>query len=231
MKPAANKSIKQWAVDDRPREKAVLKGLDALSDTELIAILIGNGTRNKSALDLSKELYEFMDNSLEKLAQSSIQNMSNAIKGIGTAKATSIAVALELGRRRSKLNAEIIILNNSKKLYEYLLPYFYDKTNEYCYVAYLNPRLRLIALEKHSSGGVTQSIIDPKLLLKRALELGATCISVAHNHPSGNINPSEADRKITARLKEACSFLDILLTDHIIITNNDYYSFADNGMI
>jgi DNA repair protein RadC len=225
-----NIPIKQWAADDRPREKAMLKGLESVSNAELIAILIGNGTTNKSALDLAKELLQLHQNNLDTLARKSIAQLSKCVKGIGAAKACSILVALELGRRKTHES----VLDKNTFVYPrdfagLLTPLMGDKTVEEFYIVFLTNSNRLLGIEKISIGGSKSTIVDVKVILKRILETEATKVVVAHNHPSGSLVPSPQDHSITQRLKAGCDAIDILLTDHMIITNNGYYSFADEG--
>ena len=228
--PNQKTSIKNWAIDDRPREKAISKGLEALSDAELIAILLGNGTTNKSALDLAKELLDTCDKNLEQLARKDISQISKSIKGIGPAKATTIVVALELGRRKNIAAAlEKKVFLNSKQVADFFIPILGDKNIEEFYIVFLNNANKLISYQKHSTGGSTSTIVEPKLIVQKCLNNNAKNIFIIHNHPSGQLQPSQADFNITQKIKTACNFFDIIVKDHIIITNNGYYSFADEG--
>jgi DNA repair protein RadC len=225
-------SIKNWAKDERPREKVINKGLSALSDTELIAILINNGTTNKSALDLAKEVYSLANNNFADLGSLSVHEITKAIKGIGPAKAVAICTALEIGRRR-QTNETIVkkIINSQEDAVNLLQPLLCDKTEEQFAVVYLNTRNAILHYEIIAIGGITSCIADVRIIFKRALELQSTKIIIAHNHPSGNINPSEQDFKLTEKVKEAGKLLNIELLDHIIITNNLTYSFANDNKL
>jgi DNA repair protein RadC len=225
-----NIPIKEWAIDDRPREKAMQKGLESLSDAELIAILIGNGTTNQSALDVAKSILNLCDNHLDILARKTIKELSKMVKGIGPVKAVSILAGLELGRRKSILLAtEKKVFTKSRDFAALLSPILADKTVEEFYLVFLNSGNKLIHFEKLSTGGTSATIVDLKIVLKKCLDAQCSGLVIAHNHPSGNLNPSEKDIKITEKIKEGCKMIDVLLTDHIIITNNGYYSFADEG--
>jgi DNA repair protein RadC len=227
-----NISIKNWAIDDRPREKAVAKGVESLSDAELIAILIGNGTINKSALEVAQDLLLTCNRNLEELARKSIKELCKNTKGIGVAKAVTILVALELGRRKSaNIAKDINVFKKAKDFFGLIQPMLEDKTVEEFYVIYLNNGMRLISIEKISSGGLASTVVDIRVIMQKCLELQSTRIVLAHNHPSGNLSPSESDRYLTDRIRKACSYFDILLTDHLIITNNGYYSFAEEERI
>jgi DNA repair protein RadC len=224
-------TIKQWAEDDRPREKLLLKGRAALSDAELLAILISTGSKNESALDLARKVLSLSNNNLNALGKLSIQELQQ-IKGIGEAKAITIAAALELGRRRKdSMPKEKPILNSSRKCYEELHPMLADMHYEEFWVLYLNRKNELIKSIQVSKGGVAGTVVDARLILKPAIECLASNIVLGHNHPSGNLKPSEADIKITRQIKDAARLLDMQLIDHIIVGNNSYYSFADEGML
>jgi DNA repair protein RadC len=222
--------ITQWAIDDRPREKAMLKGLESLSDAELIAILIGNGTTNKSALDVAQELLNNCKKDLDILARKSIKELSKITKGIGPVKATTILVALELGRRKSQSKT-----NNTKQYkrwtdyVELMKPLLEDKPIEEFYAMFFKRNATLIGYEKISMGGIHATVVDVKIIMKRCVDHGASQLAIAHNHPSGSMEPSFQDIQLTQRIKDACKIFDILFTDHIIITNNGYYSFAENA--
>ncbi|MFQ3580003.1 MAG: DNA repair protein RadC [Bacteroidales bacterium] len=221
--------IKQWSEDDRPREKMQKKGVSALSDSELIAILIGSGTKNKSAVEVSREILEKCNNELNVLAKKTIKELQN-FNGIGEAKAISIVAALELGKRRK---AEEVIkrkkITSSQDAFEYFHPLLCDLHHEEFHVLYLNRANNIISSEKISSGGTTGTVADIKIIFRMALENRAQAIIVAHNHPSGNIQPSEADNQLTRKIKEAAKIFDMSFLDHIIIGNNNYYSYLDNG--
>lgn len=225
------KPIKEWNEDDRPREKMALKGSSALSNAELIAILIANGTREKSAVDLAKEILDFAQNDLNNLARLSLKEMQQ-IKGIGQAKAISILAALELGRRRQQyMSLEKKKISSSKDAFEILAPMIADKEHEALAVLYLNTANKVTQTEILSYGGLSATIVDIRIILKNALLHLAPKIIIAHNHPSGNMQPSKADKDITEKLKQASSYLEIQFLDHLIIGQDSYYSFADEGYI
>lgn len=221
--------ITDWAESDRPREKLRDKGKLALSDAELLAILIGSGTVSMSAVDLSKKILKEADNSLNNLARFSLKDLQQ-FKGIGEAKAITIMSALELGRRRKELEpAKRIQITSSRDAYNLLLPNLLDLHHEEFWVIFLNKANVVIKPERMSFGGVSGTVADPKLIFKRALEEVASAIILAHNHPSGNLKPSQADIHITQKMKEGGKYLDISVLDHLIFTNDGYYSFADEG--
>ncbi len=223
--------IKQWSEDERPREKMLQKGSAALTDAELLAILIQNGTKQKSALDLAREILQLVNNDLEKLGRLSIKELQQ-VKGIGQAKAITLMAAMELGRRRQLTQSpEKIVINNSKAAAQIFNPLLRDLNHEALAIIYLNNAGKILHQEILSFGGITNTIVDIKLILKNALLHLASNIIVAHNHPSGTLNPSNADIDITQKLKEAAKAVDIKLYDHIIIAGNDFYSFNENGMM
>ena len=229
MEPT-NFPITNWSEDDKPREKLMLKGKSALSDAELIAILIGSGNRNESAVDLSKRILSTIDNNLNALGKLSIQQLMN-FKGIGEAKAISIIAAMELGRRRRAEEAvELKKITSSKMIFELMQPIIGELPHEEFWVLYLNNANKVLSKSQQGKGGITGTIIDVRLVFKTALELGATALILSHNHPSGNLNPSDADKKITQKLKAAGSHLDIQVLDHVIIGENGYFSFVDEGI-
>jgi DNA repair protein RadC len=224
-------SIKDWAADDRPREKLLLKGVQSLSDAELLAILIGSGTRKISAVELSRQVLALSNNNLSDLGKQSLTELMK-IKGIGQAKAISIIAAIELGRRRSQTDTtEKYGISSSKDVFNYFQPFLSDLSHEEFWVLYLNRANKVIDKYKLSQGGVSGTVIDVRLVLKRAIELLASSIVICHNHPSGNRNPSENDFAITEKLKQAAAQMDIKLVDHLIIADNSYYSFCDEGKI
>ena len=226
------KRIKKWAIDERPDEKLVSKGSDALTNAELLTILIPTGTRNRSALDIAKDLLEKGNQSLLELSKLSLADFKK-IKGIGEKKAVTIIAALELGKRRQLSQAlERPSISNSKSAYEILVTYFLDIVVEQFYVIYLSNNNAVLSVEKMSEGGMTATMVDARVIFKRALEItGATKIVLAHNHPSGNLTPSQADKLLTQRMKEAGKFLEFELLDHVIVGHNQYFSFADEGLI
>jgi len=224
-------SIKQWAEDDRPREKLMLKGKAALSDAELIAILISSGNDEESAVSLSQRILEGSQNNLLELSKLSVTDLKK-YRGIGEAKALSIIAAMELGRRRQRSSAlEKPIIQNSQKAYDYIQASLSDLAHEEFVVLYLSKSLKVISHETLSRGGISGTIADVKIILKSAIEKLATYIIVAHNHPSGNLKPSQQDIDLTKKLKAACSTMEITLNDHLIIGENAYYSFSDEGML
>ena len=227
-----NTSIKNWAVDDRPREKMLLKGYVALSNAELLAILINNGTKEKSAVDVAKELLTAVGNDLQKLAKLSVKEIIKLnIKGIGEAKAISIAAALELGLRRDVSEKKLEIVIQSKDAAEYLRARLKYMSHEVFAVVYLNRANKIKHYEIVSEGGITGTVADPRIILKKALENDAVSIILCHNHPSGSIKPSRADEDLTQKIKEAASYFDIKVLDHIIVSEEGYFSFADEGLL
>ena len=223
-------NILSWAEEDRPREKLMLKGKAALSDAELIAILIGSGSRDLSAVDLSKLILQSVNNNLNELAKLSINDLMK-FKGIGDAKAISIAAALELGRRRK--DSEMIKkpkVSSSADAYEAIRPHLMDLMHEQFWVLLLNRANEIIRPQQISIGGVVGTVADPKMIFKAAIEHLASSIILVHNHPSGNLTPSQADKDLTKKVKEAGKILDIPVLDHLIFTDNGYFSFADNGI-
>ncbi len=222
--------INKWSKDDRPREKLLQKGVSALSDAELIAILIGSGNREESAVALSQRILKDADNNWHELAKLSLKDLMK-YKGIGEAKAISIVAALEIGRRRNMSEAlERKAVKSSRDAFDLLAPNLSDKPVEEFWVIYLRKNT-VIGVQKLHQGGLDNSLVDIRMLLKSLLDKGATAFIVAHNHPSGSLRPSESDRKLTRKIMEAVNYLDISLLDHLIIAGNDYYSFADNGNI
>ena len=221
--------ITNWSEDDRPREKLILKGKSALSDAELIAILIGSGNRNESAVDLSKRILASAD-TLNALGKMSLAQLTN-FKGIGEAKAISIIAALELGRRRRTEDVvDLVKITSSKLVFEIMQPIIGELPHEEFWVLFLNNSNKVILKSQLSKGGISGTIVDVRLVFKLALETGATGLILCHNHPSGLLKPSEADIKITKRLKIAGDSLDVKVLDHLIITETKYYSFVDEGI-
>ncbi len=221
--------ITNWSEDDRPREKLMLKGKESLSNSELIAILIGSGSRNESAVALSKRILASVD-SLNMLGKMSISQLMN-FKGIGEAKAIAIIAALELGRRRrAEDSVELVNITSSKLVFEIMQPIIGELSHEEFWVLFLNNSNKVISKSQLSKGGITGTIVDVRLVFKLALENGATGLIVCHNHPSGNLTPSNADKEITNKLKRAGESLDVKVLDHLIITETKYYSFVDDGI-
>ena len=223
------KSIKEWAKDDRPREKMVAKGKAALSNAELIAILLRIGKEGQSAVELARSLLDSVDNDLIRLSNLSLDDLKK-FKGIGEAKAITIMAALELGKRRRGAEANIPkAVKDSKDTFERFLPFIDDPKQEHFLIMYLNQSCHALKVECISNGGTTNVIADPKIVFKNALNIGATCLVMGHNHPSGNPRPSEDDRQLTKKFVAAGKLLDIAVIDHIIIGNERYYSFRDHG--
>jgi DNA repair protein RadC len=224
-------SIKNWAADDRPREKLQIKGLQSVSDAELLAIIIGSGTRETSAVELARHILLEAGNSLGNLGKKSVADLTK-IKGIGKAKAINIVAAMELGRRRKMAETtDLFQVSSSKDIYEYISPVISDLSYEEFWVIYLNRANKIMERYKLSQGGISGTVTDIRLILKRALELLATSLIICHNHPSGNINPSEQDKQITDKLKTASAQMDIKLLDHIIVSDKMYFSFCDEGLL
>jgi len=224
-------TIKQLAEDDRPREKMLLKGSRALSDAELIAILIGSGNKKETAIQLSQRILINCNNDINQLARLSIQQLCT-YKGIGDAKAISIAAALELGRRRdNQTPEERSTITSSQSAFHLLSPILRDLPHEEFWILILNRANKLISKEPVSSGGINATLVDARKVFKPAILQTASSIILAHNHPSGNTKPSEEDIKLTRKLKEAGKLFDINVIDHIIIAENTYFSFADEGLL
>ncbi len=224
-------TIKSWSLDDRPREKLITKGKSILSDAELIAILIGSGNREESAVDLSKRILDSVNNNIYELAKLPLEKLTT-FKGIGEAKAIAIITALELGKRSQlEVRVEHPKINSSKQVFSLMQPLLGDLSHEEFWVLYLNNSNKVLSKDQISKGGITATLVDVRLLYKRALELSAVAIILCHNHPSGKLNPSKADKQLTQKIKEGGTSLDIKLLDHIIITEKSYFSFADNGEI
>jgi DNA repair protein RadC len=224
-------TIKFWALDDRPREKLIAKGKKTLSDAELIAILIGSGNREESAVGLSKRILKSVNGNINELAKLSVEKLST-FKGIGEAKAISIITGLELGKRRQlEVALEKPKITSSKDVANLMQPILGDLEHEEFWVLFLNNSNKVVAKSQISKGGLTATIVDIRLVFKRALELTSVGIIVCHNHPSGKLQPSNADKNLTQRIKEAGITLDIKLLDHLIITEKAYFSFADEGLL
>lgn len=224
-------TIKSWALDDRPREKMQFKGKNSLSDAELVAILIGSGNREESAVALSQRILQSVSNNLQQLSKLSVEELMQ-FKGIGEAKAISIVTGLELGKRR-QLETTISkpIITSSLDVYKLMQSVIGDLQHEEFWVLYLDNSNKVLAKQQISKGGLTATLVDIRLLYKRALELTAIGIIVCHNHPSGKLKPSSADIQLTQKIKEGGSTLDIKLLDHLIITEKMYFSFADEGIL
>ncbi len=226
-----NHSIKHWAIDDRPREKLLSKSPMALSDSELLAILINSGEKGKSAVDLGKELLTLGKNNLQKLGRLSTRELMK-VSGIGQAKAVRIAAALELGRRRqagSQLHK--VSVKGSRDVGKYLQTLLRDYSHEVFGVVYLNRAHKINHFEIISKGGISGTVADPRIILKKALEENATSLILCHNHPSGNLKPSKADEELTHKIVQAACYFDIQILDHIIVSDEGYFSFADDGIM
>ncbi len=224
-------TIKGWSPADRPREKLLLKGTSALSDAELLAILIGSGTAKLSAVDVSKKVLQHAGNNLHELAKLFVKDLIK-VKGIGEAKAITIVAALELGRRRKEVDAnEKPKISSSKDAYDQIAGDLMDLPHEEFWVLLVNRAHRIIWKKRISEGGVSGTVADPKIIFKMALEELASGVIVAHNHPSGNLMASQSDIDLTKKLKEAGKFLEIQLLDHLIICGQKYLSFADEGLL
>lgn len=224
-------TIKHWAKDDRPREKLIELGADKLSNSELLAILIHNGTTKKSALDLAREILRLGNDNLNELGKLSLANLMT-VKGIGEAKAVTIAAALELGRRRQGGNlVQKNAASSPDEIARFLQEKFKDLTREVFAVLYLNHALKIVGFEVVSEGGITGTVADARVILRKALEKSAVKIVLCHNHPSGNLKPSHADQVLTDKIKQAAELVDIKVIDHIIVSDEGFYSFAEEGLI
>lgn len=223
-------AIKFWAEDERPREKMLLKGRSALSDAELLAIIIGSGTRNLSALELARRLLIDHDHDISKLAKSSIQALMK-YPGIGEAKAIALATAFELANRKIYKGDKPVYIRSSKDSYDTLRYAFADVSHEEFYVIYLNRANKIIVCEQLSKGGLSGTVADGKLIFHRALELKSSALILSHNHPSGQLKPSPQDTELTRRMTQFGKMIDIQILDHIIVAGNNYLSFADEGLM
>ena len=224
-------TIKSWAEEDRPREKLLVHGRRSLSDAELIAILIGSGNRQESAVELSKRILLSHSNDLDRLAKLSVQDLSK-FNGIGEAKAIAIIAALELGRRKNdSCIPDKVQVGNSRDVYKALLPMFSDLTHEEFWIVLLNRANKITSKHLISKGGQAGTVADPKIIFNTVLQYQAASVILAHNHPSGNLKPSSADISLTNKLVASGKLLDVSVLDHLIITDKDYYSFADEGLM
>ena len=223
--------IRHWSEEDKPREKLLHKGKTMLSDAELIAILIGSGSRNESAVALSQRILASVGNNLNALGKTSISKLMT-FKGIGEAKAIAIQAAMELGkRRRIEATIELSKITSSQSVFEIMQPILGELAHEEFWIIYLNNANKIISKSQLSKGGITGTIVDVRLVFKTALEMGAVGIILIHNHPSGTLKPSESDKQITRKLKTGGEHLDIKILDHIIVTETNYYSFSDAGIL
>ena len=224
-------TIKTWAVNDRPREKFIQKGSEALSDSELIAILIRSGTADRSALVVAREIFSLAKDNLSSLAKLQLKDLIT-VKGVGHTKAITLMTALELGRRRRLCEAvDRSMISSSIDAFNLMKPLLEDLSVEQFWAVYLNNSNKVLSQQKISEGGMTATIVDIRLILKRALEVNATALVLCHNHPSGALKPSEADISLTDKVKKAAKLMDIQVLDHIIVTDQSYFSFADQGRI
>ncbi len=225
-------SVKNWAEEDRPREKILLKGIHSLSDAELLAIIICSGNKNESAVELSQRILQSVGNSLNQLGKVSVKQLISSFYGVGEAKALSIMAAMELGKRRK---AEDVFkqarFTSSYDIYEYFFPLMSDLPHEEFWVAFLNRSNRVIDRLKVSQGGVSETVVDIKLILKESVIRLASSIVLCHNHPSGSAEPSWQDDGITRRIKDSCRMLDIAVLDHLVLCDGKYYSYADEGRV
>jgi len=227
-----NLTIKEWAIDDRPREKLLSKGVLSLSDAELLAILIGSGSRNETAVALSKRILHSVQNNLQELGKLSIEQLISSFVGIGEAKAITIIAAMELGRRRKlSENLQRPLLDSSQLAFEYLSPLLSDLPHEEFWIVLLNNAKKVIAHYKIGQGGITSTSADVRLIARKALENNAISVILAHNHPSGNLQVSNADLSITQQIKKALKLFDITLIDHLILSGNTFLSFADECLL
>jgi DNA repair protein RadC len=225
-------AIKNWSPEDQPREKLVLKGAETLSNAELLAILINNGNKTHTAVEIARELLQHVHNNLQLLANLSMEEILNCrINGLGKSKAVGIIAALELGVRRNMAINKKNIVKQSSDVAAFLQAELGHKQLESFVVVYLNRANHIIRQEIISEGGITGTVADPRIILKKALDHHAVSIILCHNHPSGNLKPSKADEQLTTKIKNAAAFLDIQVMDHIIVSEEGYYSFADEGLI
>lgn len=230
-KPKLSTNIKSWAEDDRPREKLIAQGQRALSDAELIAIIINSGSRDETAVELARRILMASHNNLNELSRLNVNDFKK-FKGMGPAKAVSLVAALELGRRKKGEEApKVTKIESSKDIFNIMHPLLSDLRHEEFWIIYLNRAHKVIRHEQLSSGGITGTIVDNKIILKNAIDLMASAVVLCHNHPSGNLKPSTADIEITKKMVQAGKILDISVLDHVIIAGNAYYSFADEGAL
>lgn len=226
-----NSKIKNWSVEDRPREKLMKQGIQYLSNTELLALIIGSGTKEMNAVELARMILLSAKNNLNDLGKLSVEELVK-VKGIGVAKAITLVAALELGSRRGKsYSDEKVIIKNSQTAFDILQPKIGDLEHEEFWIVVMNRAHKVLDTMKISQGGITGTVIDTRIILKYAIDKRATSLIVSHNHPSGNRKPSEADINITKKIKNAAALMDITLLDHIIVADKSYFSFADEGLL
>ncbi len=229
--PPSNLPITSWAEDDRPREKLLLKGRQSLSDAELLAILLGSGSKNESAVSLAQRILAEVGNSLNELGKRNLSELMK-FKGIGEAKAITILAAMELGRRRQSSDSLVRpVIGSSRDAFECAAPLLMDLPHEEFWMLLLSKSNKVISKEKMSSGGMDATIVDMKMVFAKAIEKKAVSIICCHNHPSGNTRPSQADIELTKKLKSGGEILGIAVLDHLIVADNNYFSFADEGMM
>ncbi len=231
MKTYHNTTIKNWSVEDRPREKLLKSGVQSLSNAELLALLIGSGTKENNAVDLARNVLASVKNNLYDLGKLKTEELVK-VRGIGMARAITLQAALELGtRRNSSYGEEKVMIRNSESAFEVLYPIIGELDHEEFWIIILNRAHKVLKTEKISQGGLTGTVIDTRMILKHALDKRATSIIISHNHPSGNKTPSEADINITKKIKGAAGIMDITVLDHIIVAGKTYFSFADDGLM
>ena len=223
-------TINRWAEEDRPREKMISKGAQALTNAELLAILIGSGNDEDSAVALMQKVLAAYDNSLDRVGRLSIDELCR-FKGIGPAKAVTILAACELGRRRAVEQPESRVVRSAAQVYEYFYPMMRDLAVEECHVLLLNQSARIIDSVRIGMGGLTETVVDVRIILREALLKRATSLILCHNHPSGNLRPSGHDDRLTHQVQEAARVLNLTLADHVIFTDHGYYSYADEGRL
>ncbi|MEN8227541.1 MAG: DNA repair protein RadC [Bacteroidota bacterium] len=231
MSEYKSNALKSWAVEERPREKVMANGVQYLSDTELLAILLGSGMKNMTAVELARHILQRAENNLHELGRQTLGDLLK-VKGVGPAKAISVLAAMELGRRRAGMHhTEKIPVKSSETIFNLFHPLLGDLEHEEFWLLMLNRANRILGRFKVSQGGLSGTVIDTRIILKKALDNLASSIIVCHNHPSGNNQPSDADVKITEKLKKAAEMLEIKLLDHVIIADKSYFSFADEGLM
>lgn len=225
------KSIVKWAVDDRPREKLLQHGSSVLSTAELLAILLGSGSREESAVDLAKRILAHYDNKISRLSKATPQELCKNFKGVGHAKAVTILASMELGTRKGLEREERVVIRSSEDVFRHFSPRLVDLTHEEFWVAMVNNANAIITTQKLSSGGTKGTVVDKVLLMKMAIEHLASGIIICHNHPSGTLKASTSDIKITEDIKSLCQLLEMRLLDHLIVCGKNYFSFADEGIL
>ena len=224
-----NLTIKDLSPVDRPREKLILRGRKSLTDSELLAIILGSGSRNKTAVELAQEILLFSKNDINQLSQLTFHDLIK-FKGVGDAKAVNIIAAIEFGRRRDNFISEKRLkVKSSKDVYDFLKADFQDLKHEECFIVLLNRNNEIIRKELVSKGGISGTIVDAKIIFKIAFDFGASSIILSHNHPSGNLQPSMEDKILTQKIKDFGKMIELPLLDHLIFTDNGYFSFSDNG--